>query len=463
MSAVTGVGLTHSATAQELNVAQETSAIQLGLNQSRLIRLPKDVSDIVMANPNVADAVVRSSRNIYVLGKGVGQTNLVAIDGDGQTVSNITISVERDLGSLRKAIRQYLPMTSIKVAMMNDNVVLSGTASTAGEVEKAASLAEAFLAVGPINNGDGAGNSGYSSIASGNAQGKQSGKIINLVQILGGQQVTLKVTVAEVDRNITKQLGVNLIREGGSGVRFNLLNNAINKGSATLGIGSTLAAYVNAMESAGVMKILAEPTLTAISGESARFKVGGEYNIINSLSENGRDSSSVAQVAYGIGLEFVPVVLSPGRISLKVVTDISEPDESKKEGIPGTKVIQLNRRYASSTIELPSGGSMMIAGLVQDKMSLQRDAVPGLSALPLVGAMFRNDVRKRSEKELVIIVTPYLAEPASEGDLSRPTDNLEFASDASATLLGQVNKVYGHKAEAIKNQRFNGNIGYINK
>ncbi|WP_025091568.1 type II and III secretion system protein family protein [Brucella intermedia] len=446
---------------------QSVSSLQLGLNQSTQIHLRGDATDVVVANPDVASAVVRSPRDIYVLGKSVGQTNLVAIDKNGSTIGDISIVVERSLTPLRKALKTFLPGAGINVELLNDNVVLSGSVSTAGQIERAVSLAEAFMSE-PAKSSDLSSAMGGSDAPLGSEVGsipKKQSRIINLLNVQGGQQVTLRVTVAEVNRNITKQLGVNFIKDpnNSSGVSFNLLDNAVRKGFANVAVGSTLAAYINAMETAGVMKILAEPTLTAISGESARFKVGGEYNVINSLVDNGRSSSSLSKIEYGIGLEFVPVVLSPGRISLKVVTDISEPDDARKERQSGADVIQMNRRFASSTVELPSGGSMMIAGLIQDKMGVSRDAVPGVSKLPIVGAMFRNDVRKRSEKELVIIVTPFLSGAVPEANLARPTDNLDFATDESSVLLGQINKVYGKKSPGLKGKRLHGTIGYINK
>lgn len=454
--------------ARQVEITRSRSSLQLGLNQSTLIHLPGDAADVVVANPDVASAVVRSTRNIYLLGKRVGQTNLIAVDKNGATIAEISLVIERSLSPLREALKKYVPGSTINVSLLNDNIVLSGFVSTAGDIERAVSLAEAFMSGGeqsPSPSPTAGGTDLQPESVIGAVSNKQS-RIVNLLNVQGGQQVTLRVTVAEVSRNITKQLGVNFIKETSnqsSGVSFNLLNNAIRKGAANVAVGSTLAAYMNAMETAGVMKILAEPTLTAISGESARFKVGGEYNVINSLVENGRSSSSLSKVEYGIGLEFVPVVLSPGRISLKVVTDISEPDDSNNQRQAGADVIQMNRRYASSTVELPSGGSMMIAGLIQDKMGASRDAVPGVSKIPILGAMFRNDVRRRSEKELVIIVTPFLSGPVAEAEMARPTDNLDFATDESSVLLGQINKVYGNNPRDLRGRRLHGSIGYINK
>lgn len=456
-------GYISTAFADEVTVNQQKSNVKLGLNHSTIVHLPKEVSDVVVANSSVASAVVRSANNLYLFGKNVGQTNLVAIDSEGKTISDISITVERDLSSLRQAMQQYLPNCSIKVTLMNDNVVLSGTVEKASDVEKAESLAGAFISGGEASINPGALGEDAVSPAYIKDEDRRRSKIINLLQILGGQQVTLKVTVAEVSRNVTKQLGIDLLSNNNSGFQFDTLPGLIDKVQPQLQLGTTLMAYLNAMESAGAMKIVAEPTLTAISGETARFDVGGEYNVINSLAENGRSSSSLSLIKYGIGLEFLPVVLSPGRISLKVVTDVSEPNPHARKGVAGTQMIELNRRRASSTIELPSGGSMMIAGLVSSQAGHERSAVPEVSKLPLLGAMFRDDKRTRSDKELVIIVTPYLARPVNEADLSRPSDNLDLASDSSALFLGIVNKKYGGSSEASKKGKYHGVVGYINK
>ncbi|MBC8719083.1 type II and III secretion system protein family protein [Ochrobactrum sp. Marseille-Q0166] len=452
------------AAADEVSVSNSHSKFELGLNQSSIIHLDRDVSDIIIANPNVANAVVRSARNIYLFGKNVGQTNIIAIDSDGKTISDIYVSVERDLAQLRQTLRQYLPSSRIKVALMNDNIVLSGEVDKASDIEQAISLASAFISGGEasvnqssLSDDDNVG----SAIRTGDAATRNS-KIVNLIKLIGGQQVTLKVTIAEVSREIKKELGIDLLSSK-AGFSFNTLPGMISSASPYVKVGTTLQAYLNAMEQAGAMKIVAEPTLTAISGETARFNVGGEYNVINSLSESGRSSSSLSLIKYGIGLEFLPVVLSPGRISLKVITEISEPNPSQTSSISGTQMIQLNRRNASSTIELPSGAAMMIAGLTMNQASHGRNAVPEISKLPVLGAMFRKDTRHRSDKELVIIVTPFLSQPTKEEYLSRPTDNLQFENDNSATFLGRINKIYGNSRGDTANKPYHGTVGYINK
>ncbi|RVA18044.1 type II and III secretion system protein family protein, partial [Mesorhizobium sp. M7A.F.Ca.CA.004.11.2.1] len=239
---------------------------------------------------------------------------------------------------------------------------------------------------------------------------------------------------------------------------------------------SALQAYVNAMEQSGVMKTLAEPTLTAVSGEKATFKVGGEYNMVSGVSANvsqdnqtGLKTYTIEKIEYGIGLEFQPVVLSPGRISLKVRTSVSEPTTegsvSLSSGVtsPGMNALSLRKRLADTTVELPSGGSMMIAGLVRDDVRQAVNGLPGLTKIPVLGALFRSRDFVRNETELVIIITPYLVKPVARNDLAKPDDNFNAASDGAAMFLGRVNRVYGTMQTDKPNGRYHGVVGFIYK
>ena len=232
-----------------------------------------------------------------------------------------------------------------------------------------------------------------------------------------------------------------------------------------------LDAYFNAMEQTGVMKTLAEPTLTAVSGEKATFKVGGEFNLITGQekADDGGTTYEYDKVEYGIGLEFQPVVLSPGRISLKIRTAVSEPTSegsvSLSAGItrPGINVISIRKRLADTTVELPSGGSMMIAGLVRDDVRQVANGLPGLSKLPVLGTLFRSRDFVRNETELVIIVTPYLSRPVARNALARPDDNFNPASDGAGMFLVRLNRVYGTMKTNLPEGRYHGVVGFIYK
>ncbi|MBN9269203.1 MAG: type II and III secretion system protein family protein, partial [Mesorhizobium sp.] len=233
---------------------------------------------------------------------------------------------------------------------------------------------------------------------------------------------------------------------------------------------STLQGYINAMEQSGVMKTLAEPTLTAVSGEKATFRVGGEYNMVNGVSNAKSNDNQNAdrvwtskQVEYGIGLEFQPVVLSAGRISLKVRTSVSEPTTEGSFSLGDTNIISLRKRLADTTVELPSGGSMMIAGLVRDDVRQAVNGLPGLTKIPVLGTLFRSRDFVRNESELVIIITPYLARPVARNELAKPDDNFNAASDGAGMFLGRVNRVYGTMQTDRPAGRYHGVVGFIYK
>jgi pilus assembly protein CpaC len=282
---------------------------------------------------------------------------------------------------------------------------------------------------------------------------------------------------------VMRQLGVNMVGRGNvDGISWGALSeNAFGLGKplsgSTLSLGgSMIDSYINAMEQAGVMKTLAEPTLTAVSGEKATFRVGGEFNIVR-----GRDNSEdgitydTQQIEYGIGLEFQPVVLSPGRISLRIRTQVSEPTNQGSvtlEGsaltggrgsLPGTNIISIRKRLADTVVELPSGGSMMIAGLVRDDVRQVVSGVPGLSQLPVLGTLFRSRAFERNETELVILVTPYLARPVARNELAKPDDNFNPVSEGAGMFLGKVNRVYGTMKTDRPAGRYHGVVGFIYK
>jgi pilus assembly protein CpaC len=477
------------AASARVSTAAANQRIKLGLNKSIVVDLPSDAYDILVANPAVADAVTRTSRRIYLFGKAVGQTNIFVFGPNGEQIVSLDLDVERDVAGLEDYLKRYIPGSDIKVELLNDNVVLTGTVETPLDSKRAADLAAAFVTGGEATTGQ------YSQTAAGgNAAGgvdidnpdsqRQKSAIINLLQIIGDDQVTLKVTVAEVSRNVMKQLGVNMIGNGGfDGISWAALS------SPNYGLGkplsqfsganfstSGLSAYLNAMEQSGVMKTLAEPTLTAVSGEKATFKVGGEFNLVTGRSsaksdenKDGELSYSTERIEYGIGLEFQPVVLSPGRISLKVRTSVSEPTTegaASLEGygsLPGMTALSIRKRLADTTVELPSGGSMMIAGLVRDDIRQAASGLPGLTKVPVLGALFRSRDFVRNETELVIIVTPYLSRPVARNELAKPDDNFTPASDGAAMFLGRVNRVYGTMQTDKPAGRYHGVVGFIYK
>ncbi|MGB3833829.1 MAG: type II and III secretion system protein family protein [Mesorhizobium sp.] len=482
------VGQAHAAKAR-VGASSATQRVKLGLNKSVVIDLPADAYDILVANPAVADAVTRTSRRIYLFGKSVGETNIFVFGANGEQIVSLDLQIERDVAGLEDNLRRFIKGSDIRVELINDNVVLTGTVQTPLDAKRAEQLANAFVTGGEATTGQ------YSQTAAGgNAAGgvdinnpdseRQKSAIINMLQIIGEDQVTLKVTVAEVSRSVMKQLGVNMIGNGGAdGITWSALSSppyGLGKPlsqNSTLNLATSgLSSYLNAMEQSGVMKTLAEPTLTAISGEKATFRVGGEFNLItgrsSAKSDENRDGEitySNQKIEYGIGLEFQPVVLSAGRISLKVRTSVSEPTTEGAStleaggSLPGTTLLSIRKRLADTTVELPSGGSMMIAGLVRDDIRQAVSGLPGLTKVPVLGTLFRSRDFVRNETELVVIITPYLARPVARNELAKPDDNFNAASDGAGMFLGRVNRVYGTMRTDRPDGRYHGVVGFIYK
>ncbi|KAB1089134.1 type II and III secretion system protein family protein [Neorhizobium galegae] len=454
--------------------------LQLGLNKALVVDLPSDAHDILVADPSMADAVTRTSRRIYLFGKTVGQTNIFVFGPNGEEIVSLDVAIERDISGLEQNLRRFLPESNIKVEIISDNIVLSGSVRTPQDSAQAEKLTTAFLKGGEATtrNITAQGNNGDADIF---AENRQKSQIVNLLTIEGEDQVTLKVTVAEVSRQVLKQLGFNGSVAGPKGsISFANpanLGNAVGlaaQGVLSGNIGNVaLSTYMNAMEQAGVMRTLAEPSLTAISGQQAKFYVGGEFRLPAQQEVDGQKGTvtqTVNTVDYGIELNFKPVVLSPGRISLVIETNVSEPtyEGSAATGngaslrIPGNTYMSIRKREASTTVELPSGGSIVIAGLVQDNVRQAMSGLPGISKVPVFGTLFRSKDFVRNETELVIIATPYLVRPVARSEIARPDDNFNPENDAATFFLNRVNKIYGRK-EPVATGQYHGAVGFIYK
>ncbi len=463
--------------------------LKLGLNKALVIDLPEDAHDILVADPSLADAVTRTSKRIYLFGKTVGQTNIFIFGDGGREIVSLDLEVERDISGLEANIRRFIPESDIKVEIVSDNIVLTGSVRTPQDSARAVQLAEAFLKGGEATTRNisltGGNNGGDAAIF---AENRQTSQIVNMLTIEGEDQVTLKVTVAEVSRQVLKQLGFNgSAYDGSNGITFQNPSNLGHAAGLTNSLGGTLplatgsiggmvlSSYINAMEQAGVMRTLAEPSLTAISGEQAKFYVGGEFRLASDQGVEADDKGvpivtrSTETVDYGIQLNFRPVVLSPGRISLKIETNVSEPtyegstvSGNNTRGIPGSTYMSIRKREASTSVELPSGGSIVIAGLVQDNVRQGMSGLPGISKIPIFGTLFRSKDFIRNETELVIIATPYLVRPVARNQIARPDDNFNPENDAAMYFMNRVNKVYGRK-EQVQAAPYQGSVGFIYK
>ncbi|MEB2844955.1 type II and III secretion system protein family protein [Endobacterium cereale] len=426
--------------------------LKVGLNKAVVVDLPTDAHDILVADPTVSDAVTRTSRRIYLFGKKVGQTNIFIFGPNGEEVVSLDLEIERDISGLEQNLRRFLPDSSIKVEIISDNIILTGNVRTPQDAAKAAQLADIFLKGGEATTRDRA-------IFS---EGRQNSQIQNLLTVEGEDQVTLKITVAEIRREVVKQLGFDNVFQrdaSASGSGLNVLRAVTDADGIVGGVSGNIGKFsiqmvLSALERANAIRTLAEPTLTAISGQSATFNSGGE----KLYTTTGVDGvTTVTPYEYGIGLGFTPTVLSSGRISLRIQTTVSEPIANATGGA------EYRKRRAETVLELPSGGSIALAGLIRDDIQQTMDGTPGASKIPVLGAAFRQKALERTETELVIIATPYLVRPVARNELSRPDDNFNPASDAASVFLGHVNKIYGRRETAPPSEPYHGNVGFIYK
>ncbi len=430
--------------------------LALGIGKSVVVDFPNDVKDVLVADPKIANAVIRSAQRAYIIGAAVGQTNVVFFDAAGQQIAAYDIAVKRDLNGVRAALRQTLPSAGIQIEGVGDGVMLTGSVSSPIEAQQAGDLAARLV---------------------GGAD-----KVVNSIAVRGRDQVMLKVTVAEVRRDIVKQMGVDLsasLNYGNTIVKFNNTN-PFTANNAPLVPGNGLAtsfgsmpsvqATLRAMETAGVVRTLAEPNLTAISGESATFISGGEFPIPAGVtcqtSASGTIGNCVQTVAYkkfGISLNFTPVVLTEGRISLRVMTEVSEvsTENALTGGQGGTTIPSIKTRRAETTLEIPSGGSMAMAGLIQEQTKQAVNGLPGIDQLPVLGALFRSQDFVNNQTELMVIVTPYVVRAVAQKELSRPDDGFAPASDSQSTLLARINRVYGVAGHIEPVGSYRDNFGFI--
>jgi pilus assembly protein CpaC len=433
--------------------------LALGIGKSIVIDLPRDIKDVLVADPKIANAVVRSAQRAYIIGAAVGQTNIVFFDAAGLQIAAYDIAVKRDLNGVRAALRQAMPNSDIQIEGVGDGVILSGIAATPIEAQQAGELA-ARLAGSPD-------------------------KVVNSIVVRGRDQVMLKVTVAEVARTIIKQMGIDLtasMNYGTAVVNFSNTNPftaygraLVPNNTATGSFGATpsVQATLRAMESAGVVRTLAEPNLTAISGESATFIAGGEFPVPAGYSCDPTTHVCTTQISFkkfGISLNFTPVVLTEGRISLRVMTEVSELSNDNSitlsqsvtaSTVNSVTIPSIKTRRAETTLEIPSGGAMAMAGLIAEQTKQAINGFPGLSQLPILGSLFRSRDFVNSQTELMVLVTPYIVRAVAQKDLSRPDDGFASSSDPQAGLLGSINRIYGVPGRVEPAKNYRGTYGFI--
>jgi pilus assembly protein CpaC len=446
-------------------VGSEASSqfLPLGVGKSVVIDLPRDIKDVLVGDPAFANAVIRSSRRAYIIGVKPGQTSVYFFDAEGQQIGGFDIAVTRDLNGLRAALKQALPGRDIHVEGLGDGVVLLGNVSSPIEAQQAFDIASRLLEDGK--------------------------KVVNNLAIHGREQVMIKVTVAEVARGVIKQLGIDLnanvggfasavLNQGTAGLISNIPPFPVNGqplfDSRIAGTAKGITATLRAMERAGVIRTLAEPNLTAISGENATFVAGGEVPIPAGytcstptavVSTLAACQYSIQWKKFGVSLNFTPVVLAEGRISLKVMTELSELSTENQlilvqsDGSTLT-VPSIKTRRADTTVELPSGGSLAMAGMISEQTKQQINGIPGLMQLPVLGALFKSRDFINNQTELMVLVTPYAVQAVAQKELSRPDDGYADASDPATILLGKFNRIYGVAGKDPKVTYF-GKPGFI--
>ncbi len=413
--------------------------VRMGLNKSVVIHLPAEAKDVVVGNSSIVDAVVRSKNTAYLFARATGQTNIFFFDAAGQQILALDLEVALDTTAIRKLLNRSLPGNQITVDTLNDSIVLGGIARNGLEAKTAMDMVEQLR--GP------------------------TGTVVNTMTVAGEDQVMLKVKVVEIQRDVLKQFGVDLsaLLDAGK-FAFNLANinpfanSLIAPTSGYKGVfssgGTQIEGLIRAMEGDGLIRTLAEPNLTAMSGQQAKFHAGGEFPYELCKRDNGVLNCTVSFKEYGVQLEFTPTVISEDRINLKIKTDVSELTSISASNIPST-----NRRSSETVLELPSGGSMMVAGLIKESTRQNINGTPGLKTLPILGTLFRSRDFVSNETELVVLVTPVLVRPTTQAKLTTPDKGFAPATDRQGMFFGRLNKVYG-SGEAPQGA-YNGNVGFI--
>jgi pilus assembly protein CpaC len=436
-----------------------TRRITIGVDKSMLIEMPVDLQNVLVSNPEVLDAVVQSSRQVYLLAKDVGDANAFFIGPDGQKLVFLEVSVARDFTALMDALNRLIPGARIRVESVGDNVVLTGSVINPIDANRAAELAGRYA--------------------------KKKDAVVNMLSVGGKEQVLLKVQVAEMQRDAIRRLGVNVpgaIVNSGNISFTKVIQNAFPATASTvpaataIGPGalpfvvageaaqttwasgaSSVTALVQALERAGLIRTLAEPNLTAISGETAKFLAGGEFPVPVSSQDR---QISVSWKSFGVSLSFKPLVMSEGRISLNISAEVSELTSDGAVTLNDIAIPALKVRRAETTLELPSGGTLAMAGLLSDQTRQSVEGVPGIKNLPVLGALFRSNDYARKESELVILVTPYLATHAAKSEFARPDGGYAPSSTLRELLLGHINRIYGPPGYTPRG-RYEGEWGFI--
>ncbi|MFD3190684.1 type II and III secretion system protein family protein [Sedimentitalea sp. HM32M-2] len=465
-AALLGLSLTfapvaHGVQAESLTVVKKGTESTLDVPMNRAVVVESDVpfAELSIANPGIADISSLSDRTIYVLGKSPGMTTLTLLDATGRLITNVNVRVAADVTEFKERLRQILPGEKIEVRTANDGIVLSGVVSSSARLQRALDLAERYAPE----------------------------RVSNLMSVGGVQQVMLKVRFAEMQRSVSKSLSASLGFNGSINSGKNGLNGGTGRYSAQPGLSNGMAGHlplandntgavlfgfnagsvqvgllIEALEQKGVVRTLAEPNLTALSGQEAKFLAGGEFPIPVAQRDG---LFSIEYKPFGIELNFVPRVVDKDVFNLELMAAVSAIDPTLGADINDLQVPAFSRRETSTTVEMRDGESFAIAGLIEDDFLDNASQIPWLGDVPVLGTLFRSADYKRKQTELVIIVTAHLVTPTRGEALALPTDRVTPPSESDLFLMGKMSKVAGKSAnraaQEVAKQDFSGSYGYV--
>ncbi len=443
--------------------------LMVPVGRSELVSVSSDMTEVIVANPDIADAYVHDKRKVSVSGRALGITD-VRIIGESGVLRDITVNVGYDLPAIRKSLKEFLPHENVGVEMLNTNIVLTGSVSDALAAERAVRIVNEFIEPAITRGG---GDVDAADI-----------KVMNLLEVTSGQQVMLRVRVGEIRRSALKNLGVNLqaIKSGGdslfalgtgSGIDAFLVDSQLSFGGFNVGDldntrgfasgslinsnGNGIAAMLEALERDNLFKVLAEPNLVSLSGEESQFLAGGEFPV----PVPDQDGVAIEYKPFGVSVKFTPFVLAENRIRIAVQPEVSEINNDGALQLDGFFIPSLSTRRAQTVVELSPGESFMIAGLIQDELASRVDNIPGIKEVPILGALFSSVGFQREETELVLAVTPYIVDPIISADLKLPTDNFKPASMMEMFFYGAIGSLHGDVDRLSQTPTIEGPIGFM--
>lgn len=398
------------------------ASIDLSVGKATQVDLPGDAREVIVGDPAIAEVAISSKRRLFVLGRKAGRSNVFVMNGAGNLIARVEVVVGVDLDAVRQALKRGVPNETIDVRNEAGTLMLTGSVNTDGAAGKVAAIARRFV--------------------------DKDENLVNLIRVSREQQVLIQVRVAEVQRNALKEIGFGNTISSTTPVfgALNLTGSTFSRGltraaapaaSLTFTGISDLITSLTLLEERGLVRSLAEPNLVAVSGEIASMLAGGEYPV--PVTDN--DGIKIEYKPFGVTLSFLPVVLESGRISLKLTTEVSSLSSAAID-LGQVSVNSFTVRRATSTVELPSGGSLMLAGLIQNDILQAMNGVPGLMDMPILGQLFRSDSFKRNETELVVVVNASLVRPTAPAALVSPTDTLSPGGDLDRWLFGQLTGRY---------------------